>query len=343
MGDLAEWIHGRLGSGTERPVDDDGAQLLGYELGVGAAALPPVAEDGTLLVDLETRSVSEIHLGTEQKTVPPVPDAPVRNGHAFARPALNGNAVRDNTRQNLPLRQAQLRVEELASANRRKDEFLAMLSHELRSPLAAVRILGKQMGEDSAQQRMQALIERQLDRMTRLVDELLDVSRITTGRLHLQRARIDLRVVVGNAIATLESDLNERKQQLSVELPDAPVWLQADASRLEQVFVNLLGNASRYTDAGGELAVWVHTSHAQAVVRVRDSGTGISADALPHIFELFKQANADDPRSKSGLGVGLAVVRNLVELHGGSVTAASAGGGQGSEFTVRLPTSESPS
>jgi signal transduction histidine kinase len=246
----------------------------------------------------------------------------------------------DITPQRWPL-QARLRIEELAAANRRKDEFLAMLSHELRSPLAsihyAVLLLDRQMGAALAQHRMQAVIERQLRRMTHLVDELLDVSRITSGRMHLQRERLDLRDVVNHALETLESDITERHHRLSTELPDMPVWLEGDPYRLEQVFVNLLANASRYTDAGGELAVWIHTIDGQAVVRVRDSGIGIAPDALPHIFDLFKQAHEDDPRSKAGLGVGLAVVRTLVELHGGSVAAASAGSGQGSEFTVRLP------
>jgi two-component system CheB/CheR fusion protein len=143
---------------------------------------------------------------------------------------------------------------------------------------------------------------------------------------------------VNNAIETLESDLNERSHRLATELPDTPVWLHADPCRLEQVFVNLVANASRYTDAGGELTVGMHAGEGQAVVRVRDSGIGIAPHALAHIFDLFKQANGADPRSKAGLGVGLAVVRKLVELHGGSVTAASAGLGQGSEFTVRLRT-----
>jgi signal transduction histidine kinase len=227
------------------------------------------------------------------------------------------------------LRQARLRVKELTAANRRKDEFLATLSHELRSPLAAIQnavgLLSSQTGETPARQRTQALIERQARRMTQLVDDLLDVSRITHGRLQLQRERIDLRASVSNAIETLESDINERGQQLTTALPDAPVWLQADPWRLEQVFVNLLANASRYTDAGGELAVWVHTRDGQAVVGIRDSGIGIAPDALPHIFDLFKQADEAAPHSKSGLGIGLALVRNLVELHGGSVTAASAG------------------
>ena len=156
--------------------------------------------------------------------------------------------------------------------------------------------------------------------------------------MHLQRERVDLRDIVRNAIETVGPDVSERNHRFSTELPNVPVWLQADPGRLEQVFVNLVANASKYTDAGGELTLWVHTREGEAVVRVRDSGIGIAAEALPHIFALFRQANALDPRSRSGLGVGLAVVRNLVELHGGSVTGASAGIGRGSEFTVRLPT-----
>jgi two-component system, sensor histidine kinase len=239
------------------------------------------------------------------------------------------------------LRKARLRVEELATANRRKNESLAMISHELRSPLAAiqnaVRLLSGQAGEGLGRQRAQALIERQVRRMTLLVDDLLDVSRITHGRMHLRRERIDLRVVVSNAIETLQSDINQRNHRLTTAVPDGPVWLHADPLRLEQVFVNLLANASRYTDAGGDLTVWVHTRDDQAVIRMRDTGIGIAPNALPHIFDLFRQADAATAYSKSGLGIGLALVRNLVELHGGSVTAASAGIGQGSEFTVRLP------
>jgi signal transduction histidine kinase len=319
-------------NGAKRTIDDDEAQLSDSELGL---ARLPFAEDGTLLVDPETHKVIEIRLGVEQKAGPPVQDERVRSGH---------DVVGTVTRQNGPLRRARLQVEALACANRRKDEFLAMLSHELRNPLAsiqyAVRFLGRQTSGASTQQRMQVLIERQLQRMTHLVEDLLDVSRITSGDLHLQRERVDLRDVVRHAIETLEWDLLERNHRLATELPDAPVWLQADPIRLEQVFVNLLANASRYTDAGGQLAAWVHTKDGEAIVRVRDSGIGIAPEALPHIFDLFKQGNAADPRSKPGLGVGLAVVRSLVELHGGSVTAASAGVGQGSEFTVRLPTED---
>ena len=301
----------------------------------------PFAEDGILIVDAETGTVLETFPFSEQNTGLRINGDVVHNIYPPRRARILGSVVRDISPHARPLRQARLRVQELTTANRRKDEFLAMLSHELRSPLAAiqnaVRLLSSQTGETPPRHRTQALIERQVRRMTQLVDDLLDVSRISHGRLHLQRERIDLRVVVSNAIETLESDINEHHQQLTTALPDAPVWLQADPWRLEQVFVNLLANASRYTDAGGELAVWVHTRDGQAVVGIRDSGIGIAPDALPHIFDLVKRADEAAPRSKSGLGIGLALVRNLVELHGGSVTAASAGIGQGSEFTVRLP------
>ena len=239
------------------------------------------------------------------------------------------------------LRQVQLQVEELTIANRRKDEFLAMLGHELRNPIAAIHnglcLLGHRAQDLTASQELKARLERQVRRMTQLVDDVLDVSRITQGRLYLQRERIDLRDVVSDAIQTLESDIKQRKHRLTTALPDAPVWLQADPGRLEQVFVNLLANASKYTDVGGELTVIMHVRDDQAVVRIRDTGIGIAPEVLPQLFDLFKQADQAAPRYRSGLGIGLALVRSLVESHGGSVAGASGGLGQGSEFSVCLP------
>jgi len=187
------------------------------------------------------------------------------------------------------------------------------------------------------QLRMHALIERQACQMTKLAADLLDVTRITCGGLRLKRERVDLCVVVRAAIETLESDFHQRDHRVAATWPDAPVWLHADANRLEQVFVNLLANASKYTDAGGDLALSVQTSDGHAVVCIRDSGIGIAPNVLPYIFDLFVQADEATARSRSGLGIGLALVRMLAELHGGSVTAVSAGLGHGSEFTVRLP------
>jgi len=232
-------------------------------------------------------------------------------------------------------------IERLRSADRHQGEFLATLAHELRNPLGVIRtsveLLQREQGATPAGRREHARIGRQVRRMTRLVDDLLDGYRIRSGQLRLQRQRIDLRAVVSNAVDTLESEISERHQRLTVTLPPSAVWLQADPWRLEQVFVNLLGNSSRYTDAQGELAVLMHVRDDQIVVRFRDSGVGIAADALPHVFDPFVQANPEAPRSRAGLGIGLALVRSLVALHGGRVTAASAGVGLGSEFTVRLP------
>jgi signal transduction histidine kinase len=246
------------------------------------------------------------------------------------------------TRHNRPRRLARSRIEELITADRRKNEFLAVLCHELRSPLGSIQnaivILRGRAGDDLALRlRMHALIERQVCQMTQLAAGLLDVTRITCGRLRLKRERVDLCVVVRAAIETLESDFTQRDHRVAATWPDAPVWLHADASRLEQVFVNLLANASKYTDAGGDLALSVQTGDGHAIVCVRDCGIGIAPDVLPYIFDLFVQADEAAPRSRSGLGIGLALVRMLAELHGGSVIATSAGLGHGSEFTVRLP------
>lgn len=237
------------------------------------------------------------------------------------------------------------RTDDLVTADRRKDEFLAVVCHELRSPLASIQnalaVLRKQNGEDVVTpEKMHALIDRQVRQMRLLTEGLLDVSRITSGHLRLQRERIDLCAVLRNAIETLQSEFDQRKHRLAASWPEAPVWITADPRRLEQVFVNLLGNASKYTDADAELTLSVHKREGQVVVRIRDPGIGIAQDALPHIFDLFNQADAAASHSRTGLGIGLALVRMLVEVHDGSVSAVSAGLGQGSEFTVRLPESD---
>lgn len=232
-------------------------------------------------------------------------------------------------------------VKKLTAEIHRKDEYLAILSHELRTPLCAlghaVALLGMQGTERGSQQPLQALIERQLLRMTQLVNEMCDVSRTANGLLKLQRERVDLRAVVINSIETLQSEIQTRNQHLSTHMADEPVWVRGDERRLEQVWVNLIANASKYTDDGGHLTVSMFAEEGAVVVRIADSGIGMSPESLAHIFELFRQANTADPRSGAGMGVGLALVRQLVELHGGAVTATSAGVGCGSEFKVTLP------
>jgi signal transduction histidine kinase len=185
---------------------------------------------------------------------------------------------------------------------------------------------------------MQELIARQVRHMALLISGLFDVSRIVCGQLQLQRERIDVCAVLSNAIETLEPDFRRRNHRLSTRWPESTAWLSADPDRLQQVFVNLIANASKYTDPGGQIALSVHVGDRHVVVRVRDSGIGIAPAALPHIFDLFMQVDAVAPRSRSGVGIGLALVRMIVELHGGRIIAESAGLGQGSEFTVRLPT-----
>ncbi len=184
---------------------------------------------------------------------------------------------------------------------------------------------------------MHELIERQVRHMALLVADLSDASRIACDHLQLQRARIDACAVLSKAIETSEPEFIQRNQRLSTGWPESVLWLSADPARLEQVFVNLLVNASKYTHAGGDIELLAYVENGQVVVRVRDSGVGIAPANLPHIFSLFMQVDAAAPRSGSGLGIGLALVRRIVELHGGRVGAESAGLGQGSEFTVRLP------
>lgn len=235
-----------------------------------------------------------------------------------------------------------VQIDELLGAHDLKDEFLAILGHELRSPLNAVqnavRILSGESGQDPfVQKRMHALIERQVRHMTQLTASLVDVSRISRGELRLQCEPIDLRIVLGHAVETMESDLQHRGHRLATLWPGTPVWLHGDADRLNEVFRNLLGNASKYTPPGGDLGLSLRIHDGDAVVCVRDSGIGIAPEALPRIFDLFMQADQAAACSRSGLGIGLALVHTLVELHGGRVSAFSDGLGQGSEFTVWLP------
>jgi signal transduction histidine kinase len=230
---------------------------------------------------------------------------------------------------------------ELGMENGRNDEFMAVFSHELRNSLGAIgsaaRILRMDASANPSTVKARMLIERQVGNLTRLVEDLMDVSRVRSGQLRLQCQRIDLRVLAAHAAETVEFTMQQRHHRMTTSFPDAPVWLQADPARLEQVFVNLLLNAAKYTDAGGNVELFVEQEEVEAIVRIRDSGIGMAPDVLPHVFELFVQANPSSRRADAGLGIGLALVRSLTERHGGRVTAASVGLGHGSEFTIRLP------
>jgi PAS domain S-box-containing protein len=230
---------------------------------------------------------------------------------------------------------------ELSDLHRRKDEFLAMLSHELRSPLApianAVQLLGLPNGVESILQRQaRGIIERQVGQLQHLVDDLLEVSRITTGRVQLRQERVAIRGIVDGAVETARPLIDQRKHELSISLPQETLWLNADAARLEQVVVNLLTNAAKYTEERGHIWLSVQVEGDECVLRVRDTGVGIAPALLPKIFDLFTQAERSLDRSQGGLGIGLALVKRLTELHGGRVEVHSSLG-QGSEFVVRLP------
>lgn len=236
--------------------------------------------------------------------------------------------------------EARARSRQLA-ASQKKDDVVAVFCHEVRSSLAAIRNAGHllriQHAETPTGEKARLMIERQAGRMTRLIDDLADVSRTSSSELPFQRQRFDLRSVVEQAIETAGSELSTRNHRLATSLPATPIWLHGDPGRLEQVLVNLLVNAAKYTDDGGELSLSAQQKDGDVIIRIRDSGIGIAPDVLPSVFNLFMQADNSSRRAEAGFGIGLALVRSFVELHGGHVTATSAGLGQGSEFTVLLP------
>jgi PAS domain S-box-containing protein len=230
---------------------------------------------------------------------------------------------------------------ELRDADQRKDEFLATLAHELRNPLAPIRnglqVLRLAGGGSETADRARSMMERQLAHMVRLVDDLLDVSRITRNKLELRKERVALATVVHSAVDTSRPLIEEFGHTFSVTLPPTPVYLDADPVRLAQVFSNLLNNAAKYTPPGGKLTLTAETRGAEAIVCVRDNGLGIPVAAQPRIFEMFSQLDRNVERAQGGLGIGLTLVRRLVEMHGGAVGVKSEGPGTGSEFTVRIP------
>lgn len=234
-----------------------------------------------------------------------------------------------------------LAEESLREADRRKDEFLATLAHELRNPLAPIRnalLLMKHEGRDDHEHEAdRSMAERQVFHLSRLVDDLMDISRVTRGKIELRKQHLDLATVVQRAVETVKSSMLDRRQTLSISLPDKPVRLDADPTRLEQVLWNLLINAIKYTDQGGHIEIEVETLAMEAVLKVRDNGIGIKADMLPHVFEMFVQAEHRADSAHGGLGIGLSLVKTLVEMHGGRIAARSQGERQGSEFSIYLP------
>jgi signal transduction histidine kinase/CheY-like chemotaxis protein len=256
------------------------------------------------------------------------------------RGAREANALLKRLNATLEQR-VQERTAALREADRRKDEFLAVLAHELRNPLAAVRNalqLMRLAGDDAGVVGpARDVLERQVRHLVRLIDDLMDVSRITRGKIELRTERLGLAAAVQSAVEISRPHIDAAGHTLEVALPAGPVDVQADPLRLAQVVANLLNNAAKYTEPGGRIWLSATREDDRAVLRVRDTGIGIPADMLPRVFDPFVQAPSAAGRAQGGVGIGLTLVKGLVELHGGSVEAHSAGPGQGSEFVVRLP------
>jgi PAS domain S-box-containing protein len=233
---------------------------------------------------------------------------------------------------------------ELRESDRRKDAFLATLAHELRNPLAPIRngleILSVKDVPGPVADRAREMMARQLVHLVRLVDDLLEVSRITHGKIELRKERVALATVIESAVETVRPLIDTARQQLEVGLPPEPVWLEGDPIRLSQIFGNLLNNAIKYSDAGQEIRIEAKAQNGQVLVSVRDTGIGIPPELLPHVFDMFSQGHANQSQAQGGLGIGLSLVRKLVELHGGRVEAHSDGPGLGSELSVFLPRSD---
>jgi signal transduction histidine kinase len=228
--------------------------------------------------------------------------------------------------------------ERAESMTRAVDDFLATLAHELRQPLAAALAaieIQKHTPHAERQERARRVIEQQVRYIARLVGDLSEVSQISKGAVELQRERLDVSVLVAETVAMTEPMFEERRHRVACALGDAPAWIVGDAIRLKQIFSNLLRNAASYTPPGGQVRISIDGDDRRVRVRIRDNGCGITAEALPNVFELFNRGGR--PSTSQSAGIGLAVVRRLVELHGGSVTASSDGPGRGSEFTVMLP------
>ncbi len=247
--------------------------------------------------------------------------------------------------KNLERRVAQ-RTEELEEAGRRKDQFLAVLAHELRNPLAAIRMAAQSVGLPESNQgereRWAHVIERQVGHLSRLIDDLVDVSRITRGTIELQRRPVDLTAIVGEAVDASRPIIEDRRHELVISVPEGPIRVFGDTARLVQVMANLLHNAAKFTPKGGRISVSVEREAQDVVLRVTDNGIGIETELLPRVFEMFSQVGRPLDRPSSGLGIGLALVRTLVELHGGTVRALSQGRGAGTQIVVRMPQLDAP-
>ncbi len=325
-------------------------QIFGAEVAVGTSlveALAHLPEEQAKARDLWRRAlqgeiIHETHEFGDRRRERRVFDLrfnPIRDG--AGRVVGAGEIASDVTERARVASALRTANAQLLEADRRKDEFLAVLAHELRNPLAPIRnslgILRLSARDDPVAERVHGMMERQVTHLVRLVDDLLEVSRITRGKIELRRERVELSAVVHSAVETSGPLIDAARQQLSIRLPPEPLVLEADPVRLAQVLGNLLNNASRYTEEGGRIWLTVSRDGQQARVSVRDNGAGIAPDLLPKVFEMFAQGDRVAGRAPGGLGIGLTLVRGLIDLHGGSIEARSDGAGLGSEFVVCLP------
>jgi CheY-like chemotaxis protein/two-component sensor histidine kinase len=232
----------------------------------------------------------------------------------------------------------------LETADRQKDEFLAMLAHELRNPLASIRNASELLSRpstDHSRAQVVGILHRQVTQLTRLVDDLLDVSRITQGKIDLKRGPVRLAEIIERAVETVVPLLKDKQQKVSIISDRRSLWVSADPARLLQCVANILTNAAKYTEPRGEIRIESHDENGEAVLDITDNGIGIAPELLPRVFDLFVQSDRTLDRAQGGLGIGLSVVKRLVEMHGGSVRASSAGVGRGATFEIRLPLIES--
>jgi len=329
---------------------DAGAVLLAEEIVSGGrsrpiadaiAAQPPWSDLPVILITGQGADSPAVSLALESLGNVTLVERPTRVTSLVSavHSALRARERQYQARDHLMEREKT--AEALRQADRRKDEFLATLAHELRNPLAPIRnalqILRMTASDDPTAERVCEMMERQVNHMVRLVDDLMEVSRITRGLIELREEETDVATVILSAVETSKPLVEAGEHQLAVSLSPEPIPLRGDSMRLAQVFANLLNNAAKYTDHGGQIWLTAKRVGPTAVVTVRDNGIGLPEDMLPTVFDMFMQADRSANRSQGGLGIGLTLVKSLVELHGGTISVHSDGPGQGSEFTVRLP------
>lgn len=333
-----------------------GEHVINLSASIGIAVYPEDGEDAPTLIARADAAMYQAKRNSGRKFHFYGASLPGANGAELAPSPTSdpgrGSAPADHGSRIVSLREANERLILAAMAaqehedheqdrHRRQVKFMGMVAHELRNPLSPIRMAAELLKRASANEtllaHLQRMIEEQVACMTRLIDDLLDLARGSTGKFRLERRKVDMNAVLRLAIERTASAVETRRQHLNIELPLAPPYTDGDPVRLAQIFGNLLDNASKYTPEGGEISLRMATEGETIVVTVSDNGIGITAEALPHIFELFVQDERNPAAHSTGLGIGLAVVHDLVEAHGGTVVAKRAGADLGSEFVVRLP------